>query len=102
MATLLVSLAQAALLTFAGHAEPALERGLRPPLELVRLECDQYCTCWRTRYQERRPMLDYRDDQACLVRQYDRAYYNNYYRAGPAVGLGFERRYRVREFPFPY
>ena len=26
-------------------------------------------------------------------------YYNNYYRAGPAVGLGFERRYRVREFP---
>jgi len=42
------------------------------------------------------------DFLACPSRRNQHLYYNGYYRKGPATGLGFESRYTVREFPFPF
>ena len=92
----------AALLTAGGHVEPATGIDLQPRIEKVRLVCDQYCSCWRTRYQGRQIMLADREDLVCRTEKSDRVYYSGHYRQGPATGLGFESRYPVREFPFPF
>jgi hypothetical protein len=75
---------------------------LQPQIEQIRLVCDQNCTCWRTRYQGRQTMLADREDLVCLTQKSDRVYYNGHYRQGPATGLGFENRFPVREFAFPF
>lgn len=96
------ALAYAALLVGGGQLEPAVATGLQPRIEQVRMVCDQYCTCWRTRYRGRQATVPDRDDLICQTGKSDRAYYNGYYRQGPATGLGFEGRYPVREFAFPF
>ena len=74
----------------------------QPRIEQIRMACDQHCTCWRTRYQGRQVTLFDREDLACRTPKSDRVYYNGFYRQGPATGLGFESRYSVREFAFPF
>ena len=105
MANLFLGLVQVALLATGGAAGPAPASDFRPSAEHVRMVCDQYCDCWRTRYQERRPILADREDLACPASRPNRpplGYYNGHYRTGPATGLGFESRYPVREFAFPF
>jgi hypothetical protein len=103
MANLFLGLVQVALLAGSSPSGPAVED--RPPVAQVRMVCDQHCECWQTRYQERRPILAERDDLACPTSRSDRrayGYYNGHYRSGPATGLGFDSRYPVREFAFPF
>jgi hypothetical protein len=103
MTNLIVDLAHIALMVVGPPAAPAGNRDLQAPIEQVRMVCDQHCDCWRTRYQERRPVLAGRDDLACPTSRPGRAgYYNGYYRTGPATGLDFDSRYPVREFAFPF
>jgi hypothetical protein len=103
MTNLIVGFAHIALMVAGTPAAPASDRDLRPPIEQVRMVCDQHCDCWRTRYQERRPLLAGRDDLACPISRSGRvSYYNGYYRTGPATGVDFESRYPVREFAFPF
>ena len=102
MTNLLLGFAQIALLTVSDPGGLATVREPRPLIEQVRLVCDQYCTCWRTRYQASRTIHKDREDLACSSRRHKRLYYNGYYRKGPATGLGFESRSPVREFSFPF
>ena len=105
MASLFLGLVQVALLTTSSAAGPATTSEFQPLVEQVRMVCDQYCDCWRTRYQERRPILAGRDDLACPASRPDRlplGYYNGHSRRGPATGLVFDSRYPVREFAFPF
>jgi hypothetical protein len=102
MANLLLGVVHVALLAAAG---PAVDRGNRPPVAEVRMVCDQNCTCWPTRYRERRPSLADRADLACPPPADGRpvqGYYNGHYRTGPAVGVGFDSRVPVRELAFPF
>lgn len=102
MANLFLGLVQVALL---GAAGPAVDHGDRPPVAEVRMVCDQNCDCWRTRYQEHRPLLANHPDLACPPPPSDRpvvGYYNGHYRMGPATGIGFDSRTPVREFLFPF
>ncbi len=63
----------------------------------IRLVCDQYCNCWKTRY-----VASARDDRA--RRAVDvcpgGGTHNGYYRKGPAAGLNFEGRFPLNSFPF--
>ena len=105
MANLFLAAVEIALLATASNAVPTTDRACHPPVAQVRMVCDQYCDCWRTRYQERRPILAGREDLACPASRPDRpplGYYNGHYRQGPATGLGFDSRYPVREFAFPF
>ncbi len=103
MTNLIIGLAQIALVA-AGHPTVAASHHQwRPPVEQVRLVCDQNCSCWQTRYQERRPLLAGHDDLACPTSRPGRVgYYNGYYRTGPATGIDFYSRYPVRGFAFPF
>ena len=101
MINLSVFVSGAAVFIVAGYAEPAPDP--QPRIEQVRMVCDQYCTCWTTRYQERQATPSVREDLVCRTPQLDRfSNYNGYYRQGPATGLGFGSRYPVREFAFPF
>jgi len=101
MTNLLLGFAQITLLlTVSNSGGPATVR--EPSIEQVRLVCDQYCTCWRTRYQASRTIHEGRENLVCSSRRHKRLYYNGYYRKGPATGLGFESRSPVREFSFPF
>ena len=102
MTNLFLGFAQIALLVVSNPGGPATVREPQPLIEQVRLVCDQNCTCWRTRYQQRHPIHTDREDLTCLRPRHGRLYYNGYYRKGPATGLGFESRYLVREFSFPF
>lgn len=108
MTSLLLGFAQIALLVVGNPGGPAAVGEPQPSIEQVRLVCDQHCTCWRTLYQQRQPIREDREDLgredflACPSRRNQHLYYNGYYRKGPATGLGFESRYTVREFPFPF
>jgi hypothetical protein len=105
MTNLFLSVVQVALLATSSVAGPTTDREFRPAIEHVRMVCDQYCDCWQTRYRERRPILADREDLACPASRPDRlprGYYNGHYRSGPATGLGFDSRYPVREFTFPF
>ena len=77
----------------------------QPPASTVqvRLACDQDCRCWQTRYRQRSSRHGI-DDQARLDPNYcpGGGHYNGHYRTGPATGLSFESRDRVRAFPFPF
>jgi hypothetical protein len=102
MANPFLGVVQVALLA---AASPALDQADRPPIVEVRMVCDQNCDCWKTRYRERRPLLADRADLACPAPTPDRppyGYYNGHYRMGPASGIGFDSRYPVREFAFPF
>jgi len=82
---------------------PAVIQGGRPPVAEVRMVCDQTCSCWRTRNRESRPPPADRPDLACpppVTGRPARGSYNGHYRAGPAIGIGFDSRDPVREFPF--
>jgi hypothetical protein len=102
MANLILGVAQIVLVA-SGPAATATPGEWRPPVEQVRMVCDQDCNCWSTRYQERRPALAGRDDLACPVpgRRHV-GYYNGYYRSGAATGIDFDSRYPVRGFAFPF
>ena len=105
MANLFLGAVQVALLMAGSPVEPAARHEERLPVTQVRMACDQYCDCWPTRYRERRPILAGRNDLACPPPQPGRlrnGYYNGHYRSGPAAGLGFDSRYPVREFAFPF
>ncbi|WP_136626578.1 hypothetical protein [Bradyrhizobium macuxiense] len=102
MANLLLDFVQMALVV-SSPAAPATAREWQPPVEQVRMVCDQDCHCWRTRYHERRPMLAGRPDLACPpAARRPVGYYDGHYRAGPATGVDFDSRYPVREFAFPF
>ncbi len=90
MTNLSLILAYATVVVTGGHVEQ------------IRIVCDQYCTCWRTRYQEHRAMIPDREDLACTTQPPDHGRYNGRYRQGPAKGLGFESKEPVREFSFPF
>jgi len=103
MTNLLLSFAQIALLAVSNPGGSATVREPQPSIEQVRLVCDQYCTCWRTRYQGGRTIHEGRKDLLCPSHRHNRhLYYSGYYRQGPATGLGFESRFPVREFSFPF
>jgi hypothetical protein len=98
-----LSLLVIAFLATGGHAGPSKPADFPTRIEQVRMVCDQYCNCWRTRYQGRQTTPTEREDLACRNRSPDPVYYyNGYYRHGPATGLGFESRSPVREFSFPF
>ena len=102
MTNLLLGFAQIALLTVSNPGGSATVPEPHPAIEQVRLVCDQYCTCWRTRYQAGRMTREDRKDLICSSHRHNHLYYNGYYRKGPATGLGFESRSPVREFAFPF
>ncbi|AUC94498.1 hypothetical protein CWS35_09630 [Bradyrhizobium sp. SK17] len=102
MVNLIVGLTQVAF-ALGSPAGAVADRAWQPSVEQVRMVCDQDCNCWRTRYQERRPLLSGRDDLACPPSERRPVgYYNGYYRKGPATGVDFDSKYPVREFSFPF
>ncbi|MBR0794399.1 hypothetical protein JQ615_03250 [Bradyrhizobium jicamae] len=101
MTNLIIGLAHVTLVVSGSPTEPASQ--WRPPVQQIRLVCDQNCNCWHTRYHERRPLLAGHDDLACPTSRPGRVgYYNGYYRSGPATGVDFYSRYPVRGFAFPF
>jgi hypothetical protein len=101
MINLFLGAVQVALLATGG---PAVNQADRPAIVEVRMVCDQNCSCWPTRYRERRPLLADRPDLACPPPVAGRPalrYYNGHYRTGPATGAGFDSL-GARELPFPF